>query len=378
MVASSQSLRLRMERHRQEIASEAYEAQGRGAFSYDLPLDHSGVAVRAQTVMTLPERADHVPITPNLGGDRRGLGLGKDRSPASVLGLSIITFGIYYIVWYYKINNEIRHHDPDIDVLPGWAAAAISVGAVLFFIPPIVSSYATAARIRQMQLDDGAAETISPVVALLLFIFLGIGYPLYVASQLREHWHGHRRAVRSSNKTSFATVIPSATYLSGLTDVKKARGNLCFDSQYVGIGRSSPFEAMVAWTDLGEILITSTSVDACILTLTLREGTEVDYRITGTSGSEVQSFLEPLLAPWGIISDLDGISDEEDSEDTDYSYDDELRTRTSLPDLEEPSASTETSVTGLADQIARLGALRKDGTLTDEEFALAKANLLSH
>lgn len=124
--------------------------------------------------------------------------LGKDRSPASVLGLSIITLGIYYLVWYYKINSEIRRHDPDIKVSPGWAVAAISVGAILLFIPPLVSSYTTAARIRQMQLDDGATQTISPVVALLLHIFLGIGYPLYIASQLREHWHGHRRDLRSA------------------------------------------------------------------------------------------------------------------------------------------------------------------------------------
>ncbi len=45
-----------------------------------------------------------------------------------------------------------------------------------------------------MQLDEGQSDTISPVVALLLFVFVGIGYPLYIASQLREHWHGHRRA----------------------------------------------------------------------------------------------------------------------------------------------------------------------------------------
>ena len=305
------------------------------------------------------------------------VGLGKDRSPASVLGLSIITFGIYYIVWYYKINNEIRHHDPDIEVSPGWAAAAISLGAILLFIPPIVSSYATAARIRQMQLDDGATDTISPVVALLLYLFLGIGYPLYVASQLREHWHGHRRAVRSSNNALFARAIPSVTYLRGLTDVKRASGNLCFDSQYVGIGRSSPFEAMVAWTDIAEVLITSTSLDNCILTLTVRDGTEVDFRITASSGSEVQAILEPLLAPWGIIPDLDGTSDEEDLDEIGDSHDDEVRTRTSSPDLGEPHASTKTSAPSLADEFARLGALHREGILTDEEFASAKANLLN-
>jgi len=118
---------------------------------------------------------------------------GKDRSPALILGLSIITLGIYYLVWYHHINAEIRRHDPDIKVTPGWCVVAA-------FVPfaNIISAYSTAARIRQMQLDDGQSNTISPVVALLLFLFLGIGYPLYVASQVREHWHGHRRSLRPS------------------------------------------------------------------------------------------------------------------------------------------------------------------------------------
>jgi hypothetical protein len=114
--------------------------------------------------------------------------LGKDRSPAAVLGLSIITFGLYFLYWYYKINDEIRRHDPSIKVTPGW-----SVVAAMIPLANLVSCYSTAARIRQMQLDEGATDTISPVVALVLHIFLGIGYPLYVASQLREHWHGHRQ-----------------------------------------------------------------------------------------------------------------------------------------------------------------------------------------
>jgi len=124
--------------------------------------------------------------------------LGRDRSPATVLGLSIITFGVYYLFWYGTINSEIRHHDEDIRVRPGWAVVAV-------FIPiaNIISAYGTAARIRQMQLDEGATQTISPVVALLLFLFLGIGYPLYIASSLREHWHAHRRELR------MGTVIPS-------------------------------------------------------------------------------------------------------------------------------------------------------------------------
>lgn len=97
-----------------------------------------------------------------------------------MLGLSIITLGIYFLVWYYKINNEIRRHDPSITVTPAWAVIAMMIP-----VCNLVSSYSTAARIRQMQLDEGATQTISPVVALLLHMFLGIGFPLHVASQLR-------------------------------------------------------------------------------------------------------------------------------------------------------------------------------------------------
>lgn len=114
--------------------------------------------------------------------------LGKDRSPASVLGLSIITLGVYYLVWYGSINAEIKRHNPSIRVSPGW-----SVVAAIFPVFNVVSAYSTAARIRQMQLDCGQTQTISPVVALLLFLFLGIGFPLYIASQLHEHWHVHAR-----------------------------------------------------------------------------------------------------------------------------------------------------------------------------------------
>jgi hypothetical protein len=117
--------------------------------------------------------------------------IGADRSPASVLGLSFVTLGIYFLVWYYKINNEVRHHDPAIRVKPGWSVVAMCIP-----ICNLVSGFSTAARIRQMQLDEGATHTIQPLLAaFLLMVTFGIGFPLYISSQLREHWIGHRRAM---------------------------------------------------------------------------------------------------------------------------------------------------------------------------------------
>lgn len=142
-------------------------------------------ATPLQTAISLPASESAV-LT------RSGLTpIGKDRSPGAVLGLSMITFGIYFLVWHYSLNNEIRKHNPDIKVSPGLSTLAMCIP-----IANCVAAYGTAARLRQMQLDEGQTDTTSPVVALLLFMFLGIGYPLYIASQAREHWHAHRRADR--------------------------------------------------------------------------------------------------------------------------------------------------------------------------------------
>jgi hypothetical protein len=37
-----------------------------------------------------------------------GAGFAKIRNPWGVLGLSLITLGIYYVFWWYFINREMR------------------------------------------------------------------------------------------------------------------------------------------------------------------------------------------------------------------------------------------------------------------------------
>jgi uncharacterized protein DUF4234 len=62
----------------------------------------------------------------------------------------VITLGIYFFVWYYKVNREARDFDSRIEVNP-----AVSVIAVLFgwiiIVPPFVSIYRTGERIATMQ-----------------------------------------------------------------------------------------------------------------------------------------------------------------------------------------------------------------------------------
>ena len=113
-----------------------------------------------------------------------GIGF-KRRNPWGVFGLSIITFGIYYAVWWYKINNEMNNLG--VQCNPTMSVLAITLGG-LVIVPPLVSSYTTADRIRQAQERTGASERIIPVLALLLFVVVNIFALPYYQSQLNKAW----------------------------------------------------------------------------------------------------------------------------------------------------------------------------------------------
>ena len=92
---------------------------------------------------------------------------GKTRGPWAVWLLSIITFGIYFLVWYYKINNEARQYDPRIDVEPGVSVLAIFPGSWII-VPPLISFYNTGKRIGQEQRAAGLPVTCNGWIGLIL------------------------------------------------------------------------------------------------------------------------------------------------------------------------------------------------------------------
>ena len=109
----------------------------------------------------------------------------KRRNPWGVFGLSLLTIGVYYVVWWYKINNEMRNYG--IANSPAKATLAISLGAFII-VPPFVSMFNTADRIKQAQEKAGATERMEPVLAILLFIVVGLFAPPYYQSQLNKAW----------------------------------------------------------------------------------------------------------------------------------------------------------------------------------------------
>ena len=82
----------------------------------------------------------------------------KLRNPLGVVGLSIITLGIYYIFWWYYINREMRDfgraRGTDLGQNPGNSVLAITLGA-LIIVPAIVTLWTTSDRIQRTQETAG-------------------------------------------------------------------------------------------------------------------------------------------------------------------------------------------------------------------------------
>ena len=62
--------------------------------------------------------------------------LGKLRTPAGVILLTIFTLGIYGLVWNYKTGNEIKAYSGEGMGGVLWLVIAIAVGPVMWFVAP--------------------------------------------------------------------------------------------------------------------------------------------------------------------------------------------------------------------------------------------------
>jgi Domain of unknown function (DUF4234) len=109
---------------------------------------------------------------------------GKVRGPVNVWLLALITFGIYGLVWYFKINRELRDFHPSIQVKPGLALLAL-------FVPIVgwISVYNTGMRIAQAQQIAGLGSPCSGALGMVASWFFGL-HTIYLQGQLNRVWTG--------------------------------------------------------------------------------------------------------------------------------------------------------------------------------------------
>jgi hypothetical protein len=113
----------------------------------------------------------------------------KIRNPFLVFVWSLVTFGIYYLVWYYKINRELRDA-AGTNVSPIVALLAVSVGWIII-VPPFVSWYRTFTRIADAQRAAGIGTEANPILGFILYVVAVFFLPvevLYAQDELNKLW----------------------------------------------------------------------------------------------------------------------------------------------------------------------------------------------
>ncbi|HZE40465.1 MAG TPA: DUF4234 domain-containing protein [Stackebrandtia sp.] len=117
--------------------------------------------------------------------------LGKTRSPFGVWLLALVTFGIYGLVWYYKVNRELRDYNGQIEVSPGLAVCNVSIfSPITIGISAIISFVCTGGRISDVA-GHARVGSCSGIVGILLQAFLfGTGI-CYYQSVLNRVWAAH-------------------------------------------------------------------------------------------------------------------------------------------------------------------------------------------
>jgi hypothetical protein len=114
-----------------------------------------------------------------------GTGLSmKRRGPVAVWLLTMVTLGIYGLVWYYKVQQELGRYDSRIQVKPVNSLLALFPGGILY-IPPFISYYGTGQRIRQAQHAAGLPQTCGAHVCWALGLVLGVNV-IYMQSELNK------------------------------------------------------------------------------------------------------------------------------------------------------------------------------------------------
>lgn len=125
------------------------------------------------------------------------------RNPWAVLGLTVITLGIYSWFWWFFINAEMRDlgRVRGVDGLghsPGMSTLAYVAGGWLL-IPIIWTTVTTCRRVQRSQELVGARGRLSGwIVLLLAIVTLGIGIAVYMQANLNKTWN----ALEGENRPS--------------------------------------------------------------------------------------------------------------------------------------------------------------------------------
>jgi Domain of unknown function (DUF4234) len=135
----------------------------------------------------------------------------KLRNPLGVVGLSLITLGVYYAFWWYFINREMRDfgrsRGVDLGQNPGNSVLALTLG-VFIIVPPFVTMWRTSDRIQRSQETAGVERGASgPIIFILLLVIGPVGV-WYAQNELNKAWEKQSSGTPAGLPPSDAAAAP--------------------------------------------------------------------------------------------------------------------------------------------------------------------------
>jgi hypothetical protein len=114
----------------------------------------------------------------------------KVRNPWAVALLPFITFGIYHLVWWFRVNKEMKAFGEargyDLGRNPTNSLLALFPGFIII-IPPLVSYWRGTKRVQ----GTSALANLEPLngwIALVLYIFISPAMFAYLQVSLNKVW----------------------------------------------------------------------------------------------------------------------------------------------------------------------------------------------
>lgn len=114
----------------------------------------------------------------------------KVRSLWAVALLPIITLGIYHLVWWYKINKELKAYGEakgfDLGQNPTNSVLALFPGGLI--IVPAIMTYINGTKRVQGAAKISGKDPVNGWLCLVLYLVLSIGMWAYLQSSLNAIW----------------------------------------------------------------------------------------------------------------------------------------------------------------------------------------------
>ena len=111
----------------------------------------------------------------------------KKRNPLGVLGLTLLTLGVYFLYWYYQINGELKRALKDDTISPTRSLMAMIFGW-LIIVPPFIAMYNTAKHVQELESGRGVVQTVEPALTIVLMFLLSFVNGMYIQEHLNRAW----------------------------------------------------------------------------------------------------------------------------------------------------------------------------------------------